>query len=96
MKATYELFGRLLTAGVTLSAACLAVGLAVAFAGRTRDVTPPAARLLLDAGLIVLMATPLLRVLVSLSEEVRNRNWFFAGITFIVVVVLAATLWTAL
>jgi uncharacterized membrane protein len=42
------------------------------------------------------MVTPLVRVLVSLSEEIRERNWFFASITFIVVAVLSVTLWTAL
>jgi uncharacterized membrane protein len=46
--------------------------------------------------LIILMGTPLVRVLVSLSEEIRDRNWFFASMTFIVVAVLCATLWTAL
>jgi hypothetical protein len=52
----------------------LAAGLATSW----RDA--PAANRLLDAGLLVLMATPM-RVLLSVVEFVRIGDWFFAGDT---------------
>ncbi|MGH9313698.1 MAG: DUF1634 domain-containing protein [Vicinamibacterales bacterium] len=96
MKQSHKLLGRLLAAGVTLSAICLAAGLTLTLVGSAMGPERAAPHPLLDAGLIVLMATPLVRVLVSLSEEIRDRNWFFASITLTVVAVLCATLWTAL
>jgi uncharacterized membrane protein len=94
MKESHDLLGRWMAAGVTLSAACLALGLVLAYVDRTLDV-PEGPHPLLDTGLIILMVTPLARVLVALSEEIRKRNWFFASMTFIVLAVLCATLWTA-
>jgi len=49
-----------------------------------------AARDLLNAGLIVLMLTPLARVVASLVTYARMRDWFFAGMTVLVLVVLVA------
>lgn len=95
MKESHNLLGRWMAAGVTLSAACLALGLVLAYVDRARDV-PDGPHPLLDTGLIILMVTPLARVLVSLAEEVRDRNWFFASMTFIVVSILCVTLWTAM
>ena len=67
--------GRLFTVGVTLSAVLLAAGLALfLFAPGS-----PAADRCLDAGLLVLMATPMLRVLMSIVEYVRMGDWFFAS-----------------
>ena len=43
-----------------------------------------AALWLLNAGLVVLMSTPILRVLVSFREYVVMRQWFFAGVTAVV------------
>jgi uncharacterized membrane protein len=91
----HDVLGRWLTAGITLSAVCLIVGLILAYVERARGL-PDGPHPLLDAGLIILMVTPLVRVLVSLSEEIRERNWVFASLTFIVVAILCATLWTAL
>ena len=51
----------------------------------------PATSRLLNAGLIVLMATPILRVLVSVVEYVRMRDWFFAVTTLAVVAELSVT-----
>jgi uncharacterized membrane protein len=91
----HNVLSRLLTAGMALSAACLVGGLILAYVDWARGL-PHGPHPLLDAGLIILMVTPLVRVLVSLSEEIRDRNWFFASLTFIVVAVLCATLWTAM
>ena len=84
--------GRLFTVGVAISAAILAVGLALFLA--TPDA--PATRHLLNAGLLVLMATPMLRVLLSIVEYVRMGDWFFAGITIAVVAELSVAVLSAL
>ena len=80
--------GWLLRAGVTAAAACLALGLVLWLTG----VAPPAATVLLTVGLFVLMATPILRVIVSLVEYARMRDWFFVTTTFVVLVVLFTTI----
>jgi uncharacterized membrane protein len=78
--------GRLLQAGVWLSAACLAAGLALSMAfGSVR-----LPNTLLTTGLVVLMLTPLARVIASLVAYVRLRDWFFAGTTVLVFLVLIA------
>jgi uncharacterized membrane protein len=79
--------GRLLLAGVVTSAACLALGLAsqILLGGEgalSRD--------LLAAGLMILMATPMLRVLVSAVEYMRMGEWSFVATTAIVLIELAA------
>ena len=84
--------GRLFTVGVAISAAILAVGLALFLA--TPDA--PATSHLLNAGLLVLMATPMLRVLLSIVEYVRMGDWFFAGITIAVVAELSVAVLSAL
>jgi uncharacterized membrane protein len=78
--------GRLLEAGVMLASACLAFGLVlwlVLGSGRSE-------RVMLSSGLIVLMLTPLARVVASLVAYVRLRDWFFAATTVMVLVVLIA------
>ncbi len=84
--------GRLFTAGVTVSAISLAAGLAFFLASPQS----PATDKLLNAGLIVLMATPMLRVLVSIVEYVRMRDWFFTLTTLAVVAELSITVLSAL
>ena len=54
------------------------------------------ASLFLSAGLIVLMATPLLRVVVSIAEYVRMRDWIFAALTLAVLAELMVTMVYAL
>jgi uncharacterized membrane protein len=84
--------GRLLHAGVIASAICLAAGL-VAWMARGPST---ASTMLLTIGLIVLMATPIVRVAVSLVAYVRMRDWFFVATTVMVFVLLAATVTLAL
>ncbi len=85
-----RLLGRTLWVGVVVSTTLLAVGLVL-------SMTMPglAADRLLDAGLVLLMATPMARVLLSCVEYARERDWFFAIAAFGVVAVLAITVWTA-
>jgi uncharacterized membrane protein len=85
------LLGRLLLAGVLSSSACLAVGLILSLI----RVTPSIANALLTLGLMLLMATPILRVVVSLVEYARMRDWFFVATTLIVLIVLFVTIGVA-
>jgi uncharacterized membrane protein len=80
------LLGRLLFAGVTSAAACLAAGLAMWMAG----VSSGLANALLTAGLLILMITPIARVIASMIVYVRMRDWFFVATTIVVFGVLIA------
>ena len=42
------------------------------------------------------MATPIMRVVVSFAEYVTTRQWFFAGVTIVVLVELSVTVLVAL
>ena len=84
--------GRLLQAGVISSAICLAAGLALWMARGASGISTT----LLTIGLIVLMATPIVRVVVSLVAYIRMRDWFFVVTTVMVFVLLAATVALAL
>jgi len=87
-----DLLGVMLGIGVAISTALLAAGLGLwMLAGPTR-----AALLLLRIGLLALMATPLVRVLVSVAEYLRFRDWFFAAMTAGVLLVLVASVLIAL
>jgi uncharacterized membrane protein len=79
--------GRLLIGGVIVSALLLAAGLALWL----RDPGGASTVRLLDAGLIALMATPILRVVVSFAEYVRRRDWFFVAMTMLVLAELTLT-----
>lgn len=84
--------GRLLIAGVILSAGLLAAGLALWLV----NPNGAAAIWLLNAGLIALMGTPMMRVVVSFAEYVRMRDWLFVGMTLVVFAELALTVAIAL
>jgi uncharacterized membrane protein len=79
-----QTIGGVLRWGTVLSSACLAVGLAMALAGYQPDV----ARLLSEAGLLVLIATPAGRVVVSVVEYARERDWLFVALTLVVLAAL--------
>ena len=66
------------------SAVCLAAGLGLSLAGGY----PGAANAILTTGLVILMITPLARVVTSLVVYVRMRDWFFVGTTILVFVEL--------
>jgi uncharacterized membrane protein len=84
--------GRLLVAGVTISAILLAIGLGMWLFDAHRS----NALVLLNAGLIVLMATPILRVIVSFAEYIAMKQWFFAAVTILVLLELSVTVLVAL
>ena len=79
--------GRLLIAGVIISAFLLAAGLMLWL----RNPLGASTVWLLDAGLLALMATPILRVVVSFAEYLRMRDWLFAAMTMLVLAELTLT-----
>ncbi len=78
-----QIIGIVLRLGVAASTICLALGLLLSFAG------VPVAALLLQIGIIVLLATPVARVCVSIAEYVAERDWTFTLLTLIVLAELA-------
>ena len=84
--------GRLLLTGVLCSTAALLAGLVL----WALDAAPAVAARLLNAGLLILMATPLLRVVVSLVEYARMRDWFFVLTTLAVLSILCVSVAIAL
>ena len=53
------------------------------------------AQRVLRAGLVLLMATPALRILIAVADRARRRDVQFIVITLVVVVELCLTLWYA-
>jgi uncharacterized membrane protein len=84
--------GVVLRAGVTASSACLAVG--VLWSLLTGD--SGTARILLQTGILVLLMTPVARVVVSIAQYVSDRDWPFAALTTIVLIELLASAVAAL
>jgi uncharacterized membrane protein len=82
--------GRVLRAGVVSAAVCLSAGLVLWIAAGSG----PASNGVLTAGILILMVTPLLRVVVSLAAYARMRDWFFVTTTTLVFILLVvAWLW---
>lgn len=80
--------GRVLKTGVIASGVCLAIGLVLLYVpGAQRFAT-----IAIDVGLVVLMVTPVSRVVVSVYEYMRERDWTFVILTSIVLVSLLASL----
>jgi uncharacterized membrane protein len=80
-----------LRTGVVTSSVCLGVGLALSLIGASA-----LAQLVLNVGVIVLLATPVVRVLVSITEYISERDWAFVMLTAIVLAELAASAVAAL
>ena len=55
-----------------------------------------AAHVLLQTGIIVLLMTPVARVVVSIAQYVSDRDWSFATLTAIVLIELLASAVAAL
>ena len=87
-----RVIGVVLRGGVLLSSACLVAGLLASLATGGG----PLAAMLLNAGIVVLLATPVARVIVSTIEYVGERDWPFATLTFIVLLELVASAVAAL
>jgi uncharacterized membrane protein len=84
--------GRVLGVGVALSTVALAAGLIAALsvgAGRITNV-------LLTAGVLALIATPVARVLISSVAFLRRRDWMFAVLTLIVLAELIGSVVAAM
>jgi uncharacterized membrane protein len=83
-----RVIGRLLRIGVSASSVCLTAGLLMTFAGSNSAV----ARALLAAGIVVLLATPVVRVGISSVGYARRRDWLFVALTLVVFAELIATI----
>lgn len=92
----------MLLAGLTLAIALMVAGAVLALAGDggagahqsslTRLPTALAgleSEGFFDLGLLVLLATPIARVIALLAGFLRLRAWFFAGVSLAVLVILA-------
>ena len=84
--------GIVLRSGVIASTACISMGLVLSLFLRNGAV----AEFLLNTGILVLLATPVARVVVSTIEYVNERDWRFAALTGIVLLELVASAVAAL
>jgi uncharacterized membrane protein len=84
--------GRLLGIGVTISSLALGAGLLVAMTLGTGA----ASTFLLNAGVLLLLATPIARVVVSSVGYARQRDWLFVLLTAIVLAELIASILAAM
>ncbi len=79
--------GRVLRGGVMASSICLGAGLVLTLVDTGGAVT----RALMAIGLVLLMATPPARVIVSAVVYARRRDWVFVCLTLVVFVELMAS-----
>jgi uncharacterized membrane protein len=77
--------------GARVSTVLLAAGLFLELSGAA----PAAGVLLTRLGLMVLMATPVGRVVASVIEYLRERDWLFAALTATVLTILVGSLLVA-
>jgi uncharacterized membrane protein len=86
-----NIIGTVLRVGINTSTACLACGVALYF------ISPgPFATMLLQAGIVILLATPAARVVVSVVQYLGERDWTFTALTFVVLLELLASVLAAL
>jgi hypothetical protein len=78
------ILGRVLTAGTRVTTVALALGLVGTFAAPTHRAT----HVVLTLGLLVLLLTPVARVMVSVIGFLRDRDWPFVLYTGIVLTLL--------
>ncbi len=83
--------GLVLRAGVIVSTVCLAIGLLLEVAGARA-----ASSVLLNVGLVVLLATPVGRVVTSVFEYAAAREWTFVILTLVVLGELFGSLLAAI
>ena len=79
--------GHILRTGIVASSICLAAALAMMLTGYA----PDSARLLSEAGIVILLATPAARVVASVVEYVRERDWVFVALTLVVLLALGGS-----
>ena len=73
--------------GTILSSICLAAGLAMTLSGKGSGAAVRVAEL----GLLILIATPVARVIISCVEYIRDRDWLFVALTAVVLLSLAGS-----
>lgn len=83
-----RVLGHVLRIGALSSAAILAVGLVLSLAAPGSGF----AETIIRAGLFVLLLTPVARVVASVFEYTRDRDWLFAGLTFAVLAIILGSL----
>jgi uncharacterized membrane protein len=84
--------GRVLRLGVGASSVLLAAGLLLTLTHEAGGFAP----VVLSAAIVILLATPAARVVISVAEFVRERDWLFAALTSIVLLTLAGSVVVAL
>lgn len=87
-----ETLGRVLSAGTQLTTVLLVAGLALLLWAPAAWLGPLAVHL----GLVVLMLTPVARVVVSMGAYIRARQWWFVLFTGMVLVLLIGSFLAAL
>jgi len=87
-----QVIGTVLRAGVTASSICLTAGVLLSLVSGAATI----ANVLLQTGIVVLLATPVARVCVSIVEYAQQRDWKFTVLTLIVLVELLASAVAAL
>lgn len=84
--------GRLLTVGSTVSTGLLAVGVGAWLVARDAAIVGP----VVNVGLLILMATPIARVVASVAGFAWQREWRYVAMTAAVLATLAASVLVAL
>jgi uncharacterized membrane protein len=84
--------GRVLRIGVGASSILLAAGLLLTLLHQPDGVAP----IVLTTAIVILLATPAARVMISVVEYVRERDWLFVALTLIVLLTLAGSVVVAL
>jgi uncharacterized membrane protein len=87
-----RLVGLVLRIGLRASALCLGLGLAL----QLMNLEPPAARIVLQVGVLTLLATPILRVIASVAHYFVIRDWAFVALTMTVLLELGLSVVAAL
>ena len=82
-----EMIGEVLRFGTIGSSTLFAIGLVMTLAGYRSGVARP----LLEAALVILLATPAARVVISVIEYIRERDWVFVVLTLVVLLALAGS-----
>ena len=85
-----RLIGLVLKIGVTTSTTCLALGAFLDVVG-----APGIGHSFMTVGFVVLLGTPVSRVVISLLEYAMERDWVFVALTFVVFLELASSLFVA-
>jgi uncharacterized membrane protein len=83
--------GRVLLFGTITSSTCLALGLGLSFVPGFAST----ADWLMNVGIVVLMATPVGRVAISVVDYAIEHDWLFVGLTIVVLGELVASVFAA-